>query len=94
MTSTRLLLQEHDLTVLQLDMPYLARALSGRHWLSVDGLDICLNSGQEAMVPAGKVLLEGDGELQLLIVSAAKPATMLRLRTIDHDPFPGHAKPC
>ena len=58
-------LQRHELVALQMAHPGRAVAVSGSHWLTINGLDICLHAGQHALLPAGKLLLEGDGRLDL-----------------------------
>lgn len=63
-----LTLQQQELLVLQLVRPGQVRALSGAHWLSINGEDICLQAGEQAALPAGKLLLEGNGRLDLLPV--------------------------
>ncbi len=61
-----LTLQRQELLVLQLVRPGQVRALSGAHWLTINGEDICLRAGEQAALPAGKLLLEGHGRLDLL----------------------------
>jgi hypothetical protein len=53
-----------ELLVLELTAPAWVRALSGTHWLTVDGLDVCLSCGEQERLPAGKVVIEGNGRLQ------------------------------
>lgn len=60
-----LTLHARELLVLQLVRPCQVRALSGAHWLSINGQDICLYGGEQALLPAGKLLLEGHGRLDL-----------------------------
>jgi hypothetical protein len=44
-------------------LPAIAR--SGAHWLTIDGQDICLQGGESVQLPAGKLLLEGHGQLEM-----------------------------
>lgn len=60
-----LTLHARELLVLQLVRPCQVYALSGAHWLTINGLDICLNGGEQAPLTAGKLLLEGHGRLDL-----------------------------
>jgi hypothetical protein len=62
--SLKLELAQHQLLAIELLRPGQVRALSGRHWLSVDGLDIDLAPGEQADVPAGSILAEGNGMLE------------------------------
>jgi len=62
--SLRLELAPHELLVMELTRSGYVSALSGRHWLSVAGLDIELAPGERAEIPAGKVLAEGGGVLE------------------------------
>lgn len=63
--SLRLELADGELLVLQLSRRCRIYARSGAHWLTVDGLDICLQGGESALLPAGKLLLEGHGQLEM-----------------------------
>jgi hypothetical protein len=63
--SLRLELADGELLVLQLSRRCRIFARSGAHWLTVDGLDICLQGGESALLPAGKLLLEGHGQLEM-----------------------------
>lgn len=81
--SLRLELMRGELLVLQLVQAGKVLALRGGHWLTVDGRDVCLNEGESAMLPAGKILLEGNGLLQLTNPQdAAKPSRSLQLRRL------------
>lgn len=62
--SLRLELVQHELLAIELKRPSHACAVSGEHWLTVDGLDICLKAGEQTSIPAGKVLAEGNGMLE------------------------------
>ncbi|MEQ6291663.1 DUF2917 domain-containing protein [Vogesella sp. GCM10023246] len=68
-----LTLQRRELLVLQLVRPGQVRAVSGAHWLTINGEDICLYAGEQARLPAGKLLLEGDGRLDLQGLAAPAP---------------------
>ncbi|WP_174875500.1 DUF2917 domain-containing protein [Vogesella oryzae] len=68
-----LTLQQHELLVLQLLRPGQVRAISGAHWLTINGEDICLRAGEQAQLPAGKLLLEGNGRLDLQDLAALAP---------------------
>ncbi|PXX43437.1 MULTISPECIES: DUF2917 domain-containing protein [Aquitalea] len=63
--SLRLELADGELLVLQLARRCQLFARSGAHWLTIDGQDICLHDGETVDLPAGKLLLEGRGQLEL-----------------------------
>ncbi|NWK78569.1 hypothetical protein [Aquitalea sp. LB_tupeE] len=63
--SLRLELAAGELLVVQLSHPCQIYARSGAHWLTIDGLDICLQGGDTVQLPAGKLLLEGRGQLEM-----------------------------
>lgn len=63
--SLRLELADGELLVLQLSRRCQLYARSGAHWLTVDGQDICLQGGESAQLPIGKLLLEGHGQLEI-----------------------------
>lgn len=63
--SLRLELADGELLVLQLSRRSHIHARSGAHWLTIDGQDICLQGGESALLPAGKLLLEGHGRLEM-----------------------------
>lgn len=63
--SLRLELADGELLVLQLSRRCRIYARSGAHWLTVHGQDICLNGGESAQLPTGKLLLEGHGQLEI-----------------------------
>lgn len=67
--SLRLELAKGELLVVQLSRPCLIVAGSGAHWLTIDGQDISLQGGDSVQLPAGKLLLEGHGQLEM------RPAT-------------------
>lgn len=60
----RLEIGKQELLVLELTAPARVRALSGTHWLTVDGLDVCLSCCEQEWLPAGKVVIEGKGRLE------------------------------
>lgn len=60
----RLELAPGELLVVTASSPSHVTAVSGEHWISVDGEDICLACGEHAELPAGKLLLEGYGQLE------------------------------
>lgn len=63
--SLRLELADGELLVLLLSRRCRLHARSGAHWLTIDGQDICLQGGESAVLPAGKLLLEGHGQLEM-----------------------------
>ncbi|WP_051229322.1 hypothetical protein [Paludibacterium yongneupense] len=64
--SLKLVLAADELLALQLAQPCRVLATSGRHWLTVNGRDICLDETcRSALLPRGKVLIEGCGRLEL-----------------------------
>ena len=63
--SLRLELADGELLVLQLARRCQLIARSGSHWLTIDGRDICLHDGESTELPAGKLLLEGRGQLEV-----------------------------
>lgn len=63
--SLRLELATGELLVMQLSRPCQIVARSGAHWLTIDGQDICLHGGDSVQLPAGKLLLEGHGKLEM-----------------------------
>lgn len=65
----RVELASHEILVIELPSAAQVRAVSGTHWLTVDGLDVCLAPGERETIPAGKVLAEGHGLLEF-----SKPA--------------------
>lgn len=72
--SLRLELADGELLVLQLSRRCQLFARSGSHWLTIDSRDICLHDGESANLPAGKLLLEGRGQLEVrLCASEAEP---------------------
>jgi hypothetical protein len=80
----KLVLTENELLVLQLSRPTRVTATSGRHWLTVDGRDICLGPDcRDATLPRGKVLIEGSGRLELSAAPDTRcPQPRLRLNTL------------
>lgn len=66
----RLELQSGDLLALTLSAPCMACARGGEFWLSVAGEDFCLESGQCARLPRGRLLVEGCGHLSLDVMEA------------------------
>ena len=79
--SLRLELADGELLVLQLARRCQLIARSGSHWLTIDGRDICLHDGESADLPAGKLLLEGRGQLEVRLCTdqAATRHAWLRL---------------
>ena len=79
--SLRLELADGELLVLQLARRCQLIARSGSHWLTIDGRDVCLHDGESADLPAGKLLLEGRGQLEVRLCAdqAATRHAWLRL---------------
>lgn len=69
--SLRLTLVQHELVSMELVRPGHVCAVSGRHWLTVDGLDIDLAAGERVEIPAGTVLAEGNGMLEFCLGKVA-----------------------
>lgn len=42
-------------------------ALKGRHWMTSQGTDVCLEQGYFTCVAPGLILLEGEGEIALYL---------------------------
>lgn len=42
-------------------------ALKGRHWMTCQGIDVCLETGYFTRLAPGLILLEGDGEIALFL---------------------------
>lgn len=60
----RVELASQELLAIELPSALQVRAVSGTHWLTVDGLDVCLAPGERETIPAGKILAEGQGVLE------------------------------
>ncbi|MBI3144958.1 MAG: hypothetical protein HYZ18_06770 [Pseudogulbenkiania sp.] len=71
----RVELASHELLVIELPSVGQVRAVSGTHWLTVDGRDICLAPGETEIIPEGKILAEGHGMLEF-----TRPQPQLRKR--------------
>ncbi|WP_263262962.1 hypothetical protein [Pseudomonas sp. RIT-PI-S] len=50
-----------------------ARAVSGRHWISSDGVDLLIGPGERVKLPPGLALIDGEGILQLAPAKAKEP---------------------
>lgn len=44
-------------------------ALKGRHWMTSQGTDVCLEPGDFTCLAPGLILLEGDGEIALFLAA-------------------------
>ncbi|BAK75741.1 hypothetical protein NH8B_0909 [Pseudogulbenkiania sp. NH8B] len=66
----RVELASQELLAIELPSAVEVRAVSGYHWLTVDGLDVYLAPGERETVPAGKILAEGLGQLEFSPSSA------------------------
>ena len=42
-------------------------ALKGRHWMTSQGIDVCLEQGTFTCLAPGLILLEGEGEIALYL---------------------------
>ncbi|MDU9393259.1 hypothetical protein ACIP1T_26800 [Pseudomonas japonica] len=49
------------------------RALSGRHWISSDGVDFTIGPGEGVKLCAGLALIDGEGVLQLALAPGREP---------------------
>jgi hypothetical protein len=45
------------------------RVVSGRHWISTDGVDLAIGPGERVKLPAGLALIDGEGVLQLALAN-------------------------
>jgi len=91
----RLILKENELLVLQLANSCLVRSLNGRQWLTIDGRDICLDAtGGLVTLPAGKLLLEGSGSIELnLAQDPARHSSRVRFNSLSFSSAKGNV-PC
>lgn len=48
------------------------RAVSGKHWISADGVDFPIGPGERVKLSAGLALIDGEGVLQLAPAKAQK----------------------
>lgn len=48
------------------------RAVSGKHWISADGVDFASGPGERVKLSAGLALIDGEGLLQLEPATAQK----------------------
>lgn len=46
------------------------RAVSGKHWISADGVDFAIGPGERVKLSAGLALIDGEGLLQLKLARA------------------------
>lgn len=49
------------------------RAVSGRHWISTEGIDFSIGPGERVKLSAGLALIDGEGELQLASAEVDEP---------------------
>lgn len=82
--SLRLELAVGELLVIQLSRRCQLFARNGSHWLTIDGRDICLHDGESAELPAGKLLLEGRGQLEVRLCASEAEAQHAWLRLGSH----------
>lgn len=50
-----------------------ARAVSGRHWISSDGLDLLIGPGERVKLSPGLALIDGEGVLQFAPAKEKRP---------------------
>ncbi|MDQ0740479.1 hypothetical protein [Pseudomonas sp. W4I3] len=60
-------------------------ALKGRHWITSEGSDVCLEQGYFTRLAPSLILLEGEGEIELFVAPEAEaetgsPGLLLNLR--------------
>ncbi|MDH2433345.1 hypothetical protein QCD60_12265 [Pokkaliibacter sp. MBI-7] len=66
MSTLNLQLNAKETLVLELHEATEVRLISGEHWLSLNGKDITLDSNAtQHSLPAGKLIIEGEGVLTL-----------------------------
>ncbi|MCK9712294.1 hypothetical protein LT706_12250 [Pseudomonas syringae pv. syringae] len=64
----------------RLQQPAYVVALTGRHWMTCLGTDICLEQGYFTQLAPSTILLGGDGELALYLAEPeARPPARLSL---------------
>ncbi|MFK3792958.1 MULTISPECIES: hypothetical protein [Pseudomonas] len=49
------------------------RAVSGKHWISTDGVDFSIGPGERVKLSAGLALIDGEGVLQLAPAEQCSP---------------------